>query len=101
VERATRELGGTIAHGNMTLSLISQLSKDILRLSDMKRGLNYGWDKVRFMNPVQVGRRIRLHQRISAVEPRGDGLRIRLECTVEIEGAAKPACVAERLFIAY
>jgi len=101
VERATRELGGTIAHGNMVLSLIAQMGRDVLRLSDMRRGANYSWDRVRFISPVPVGRRIRLRLKILNVEPKSDGQLIKMACTVEIEGEDKPACVAERLLLVY
>ena len=101
VERAGRELGGTIAHGNMTLSLIAQMGRDIFRVTDMVRGVNYGWGRVRFINPVKVGKRIRLRQTIENVRPKEAGLEITMQCTVEIEDEGKPACVAERLLIVY
>lgn len=74
VERARREMpdGKTIAHGFMTLSLIPYLVRSVYAITHRGRGLNYGTNKIRFVNPVQVGDRVRLRQRIKAVE-RGEG----------------------------
>ncbi|MDP3660576.1 MaoC family dehydratase [Phenylobacterium sp.] len=99
VERATREMGGPIAHGYLTLSLIPFLSKGLLNITGVARGINYGSDKVRFTNMVRVGKRVRVRQKLLAVEPRAGGLQLRNEFTVEIEGEDKPACVAETLTI--
>ena len=101
IERATREMGGTIAHGFLTLSLIRLLSDGLLPVTGMKSGLNYGSDKVRFVSPVPVGKRVRLRQRLTAVEPKAGGLMLRRLCTIEIEGADKPALVAEILVVLY
>jgi acyl dehydratase len=101
VERATRELGGTIAHGYLTLSLLPQLGAQILSVSGVARGINYGSDKVRFVSAVRVGARVRLREKMLAVEPKSGGLQMRRECTVEIEGEEKPACIAETLTILY
>src|ERR1700710_763443 len=60
VERATREIGGPIAHGYLTLSLIPFLGADLMRVSGVTRGINYGSDKVRFTNMVRVGKRVRM-----------------------------------------
>lgn len=95
-ERATREIGGTIAHGNLILGLTAMLSKQVFRIAGATRAMNYGWDKVRFPSSVAVGKRIRLHQRIIWAEPRGDRIQIRMRLTIEVEGQDKPACVAER-----
>jgi acyl dehydratase len=101
VERAKREMGGTIAHGYLTLSLIPFLSSGLLDVKGVARGINYGSDKVRFVNMVKVGKRVRLRQKLLGVEPRAGGLQLRNEYTVEIEGEDKPACVAETLTILY
>jgi len=101
VERANREMGGTIAHGYLTLSLIPMFSKDLLRIAGVVRGLNYGSDKVRFVNIVRVGKRVRMRQKLLAIEPRSGGVQLRNECTIEIEGEDKPACVAETLTLLY
>ncbi|MBV9509138.1 MAG: MaoC family dehydratase [Caulobacteraceae bacterium] len=99
VERATKEMGGTIAHGYLTVSLIPGL--DVLEIEGVTRGLNYGSDKVRFTNMVRVGKRVRLKQKLLAAEPKAGGLQLRNECTIEIEGEERPACVAETITILY
>jgi len=101
VERATREIGGPIAHGYLTLSLIPFLSAGMLPVKGVTRGINYGSDKVRFTNMVRVGKRIRLRQKLIGVEPKSGGLQIKNECTIEIEGEARPACVAETMSVIY
>jgi acyl dehydratase len=101
VERATREIGGPIAHGYLTLSLIPFLSAGMLPVKGVTRGINYGSDKVRFTNMVRVGKRIRLRQKLIGVEPKAGGLQIKNECTIEIEGEARPACVAETMSVIY
>jgi acyl dehydratase len=101
VERATREIGGTIAHGYLTLSLIPFLSEGMMPVVGVTHGINYGTDKVRFTSMVRVGKRVRLRQKLIGAEPKAGGLLIRNECTIEIEGEAKPACVAETLAILY
>lgn len=97
VERATREMGGTIAHGYLTLSLVPLLDDQIMEVSGVGRRLNYGSDKVRYVSVVPVGKRIRLRTRILSVEPKSGGLQVKKECTVELEGEAKPACIAETI----
>ncbi len=101
VERATREIGGPIAHGYLTLSLIPYLSSGMLPVKGVTRGINYGSDKVRFTNMVRVGKRVRLRQKLIGVEPKAGGLQIKNECTIEIEGEARPACVAETMSVIY
>jgi acyl dehydratase len=101
VERATREMGGTIAHGYLTLSLIPVLARDIIRITGIGHGVNYGCDKVRFTNMVRAGARVRLRQKMLACEPRGGGLQMKNEAIVEIEGEARPACIAETIAILY
>ncbi len=101
VERATREIGGPIAHGYLTLSLIPYLSMQTVSVEGITRGINYGSNKVRFMNPVKVGKRVRLRQKLAKVEPRAGGLQLTNECTVEIEGETRPACVAETVAVLF
>ena len=101
VDRATREMGGPIAHGYLTLSLIPMLGAQILAVTGVTRGINYGSEKVRFTNMVKVGKRVRMRQKMLAAEPRAGGLQIKNECTIEIEGEERPACVAETLSILY
>ena len=101
VERATREIGGPIAHGYLTLSLIPYLALQTVSVDGVTRGINYGSNKVRFMSPVKVGKRVRLRQKLAKVEPRAGGLQITNECTIEIEGENRPACVAETVAVLF
>ena len=101
VERATREIGGPIVHGYLTLSLIPFLSQGLLPIKNVARGINYGSDKVRFLNMVRVGKRVRLRQKLIGAEPKAGGMQLKNECTIEIEGEEKPACVAETMSILY
>ena len=103
VERARRELpdGKTIAHGLLTLSLVPKLQRSIWTIEKRGRGLNYGYNRVRFTGPVPVGARIRLHQTVKAAEPADGAVRIVFESTVEVEGAGRPALVAETIVLIY
>jgi acyl dehydratase len=103
VQRAKKEMpnGITIAHGYLTLSLLPLLSDQCYRISKRSRGINYGSNKVRFTNPVPAGSRVRLHQKLKAVENIEGGVRIIAEAEVEIEGASRPALVAETISLAY
>jgi acyl dehydratase len=98
--RAT-PFGGTIAHGFLTLSMLSALAMDALpQVEGRTMGVNYGFDKLRFVSPVPAGGRIRGRFRIDAVTPRSPTeFMVRYAVTVEIEGAVKPALVAEWLTI--
>lgn len=91
--------GGTIAHGFLTLSLIASLMPErALVLEGIRMGMNYGFDKVRFLQPVRTGSRIRAHHRLLGLEARGGGRYLtRTEVTIEIEGDDKPALIAEWL----
>ena len=99
VERAKREMPGgkTIAHGYLTLSLVPRLGQTLYRVKHRSRGLNYGSNRVRFTGQVPAGSRIRLRQKIKSVEPGDGGVRITSENTIEVEGAARPALVAETI----
>ena len=101
VERATREIGGPIAHGYLTLSLIPFLSAGMLPVKGVTRGVNYGSDKVRFTSMVRVGKRVRLRQKLIGAEPKAGGMQIKNLCTIEIEGEERPACVAETISVLY
>lgn len=101
VERATKEIGGPIAHGYLTLSLIPMLGAGILRVTGVTRGINYGCDKVRFTGMVRVGKRVRMRQKLLSAEPKSSGLQMKNECTIEIEGEERPACVAETISVIY
>ena len=101
VERATKEIGGTIAHGYLTLSLIPFLSKDICQVQGVSRGINYGLNKVRFTNMVKTGSKIRLSNKLIEVTARAGGLQMTVEVTIEVEGEVRPACVAETVSLLY
>jgi acyl dehydratase len=98
VERAQSEspYGTTVAHGNLTLSMIDGFRPQLLESTGFKLGVNYGWNKVRFPAPVPAGSRIRGSVETLAVEEIGGGWhQITQKWTVEVEGSEKPACVAE------
>jgi acyl dehydratase len=100
VERAKQEMPGgkTIAHGYLLLSLLPKLGAGIYKLSLPTRSINYGSDKVRIVNPVKAGARIRLRQSLIAVEDGAPGAhRITVRQTLEIEGEAKPAMIADTI----
>lgn len=101
IERATREIGGTIAHGYLTLSLVPGLIENLLVVTDSTHNLNYGADRLRFTAPVRVGKRVRARQTIRAVEPRGAGLQLTAEIHVEIEGEDKPALIMDMRTLVY
>jgi acyl dehydratase len=101
VERANREIGGPIAHGFLTLSLIPFLGAGLLKVHGVTRGINYGADKLRFTNMVRVGKRVRLRQKLIGAEPKSGGWQLRMENVVEIEGEDRPALVAESLSLIY
>jgi len=90
--------GRTIAHGFLTLSLLSHLSEKTFGFSDRRMGINYGLNRVRFTSPVPVGSRVRARFALQKYEPiEGNGVQVTWSVTVEIEGAQKPALVAEWL----
>jgi len=101
VERAHREIGGPIAHGLLTLSLLPVLTASAMTFQGVTRGPNYGFDKVRFLSPVPAGARIRSHHVLKAVDPKAGGVCVTQTCTVEIEGADKPALVCDWLGVFY
>ena len=97
-ERATPVYGGTIAHGFLTLSMLVKLTASIpneIPLEGIQMGINYGFEKVRFINPVLSGKRIRASAVTSAVELKGTAVNSTRTITVEIEGEDKPALVAD------
>jgi acyl dehydratase len=101
VKRATAAFGGTIAHGLLTLSLAPPLGQTLIKIVDQGADLNYGFDKVRFLSVVHGGDRVRLWLKILDITPRGEGQLLRMEYSMEIEGKAKPAVVADWLFILF
>jgi acyl dehydratase len=103
VERAKKEMPGgkTIAHGYLTLSLIPWLTGGMLRVEGVTRGINYGSNKIRFTNMVPVGSKVRARQKLVAAEPKSGGMQLTNEVTIEIEGAQRPACVAETISLVF
>ena len=101
VERAEREIGGTIAHGFLTLALLTPLSAETLDFTGVSRRINYGLDRVRFISPVRAGARVRLAHRIVRVEPKAGGLAITRECRIEIENEPRPALSCEWIVLVF
>lgn len=94
--------GVPIAHGFLTLSLLPRFFDSAMEIRRSALGVNYGLNKVRFMSPVPVGSRLRGHMRLVQCDPIDrQGLQLLWEVTVELEGQAKPACVAEILIRRY
>lgn len=97
--------GTTIAHGFLTLSMLAKMSEDVLIAPEgLAMGMNYGFDKIRFLAPVRSGKRVRCHSEIIDIERKDDKrFLLKQAITVEIEGEDKPALIAEwlnMLFIA-
>ena len=99
VEAAATPFGGTVAHGFLTLSLLSPMAYSALpRVKGAAMGINYGFDRVRFLHPVRSGSRVRAHFLLASVVKRSEReLQLTYELTVEIEGAHKPALAANWL----
>ena len=102
-ERAAREspYGGTVAHGFLTLSMLPAMLVNALHMADMKMGINYGLNKVRFPAPVAVGSRVRARMAINAIDDIVGGAQVEWLMTVEREGGDKPVCVAEVVYRYY
>lgn len=96
-ERAAKgPFGKTIAHGNLTFSLINCFLPDLFRGEGMKMAINYGTNRLRFPAPVPVDSRIRATAELVEAEPIGDdAVQTTVRVTIEVEGNAKPACVAD------
>ncbi len=93
---AAGPFGAPIAHGFLTLSLLPMLSEQAFAVDDVRMGVNYGLNRVRFPAPVRVGSRVRGRFVLRAFDPLDDGgVQLLIESTIELEGSAKPACVAE------
>ena len=103
VERAKKEspFGGPIAHGYLTLSLVSALAAQIIEATGFRMGVNYGADKIRFMSPVPVGARVRASATLDEAKQFEGGVQMNLGITMEIENQSKPAMVASILFRRY
>jgi len=101
VEQAKKEIGGTIAHGFLTVSLMPVMAYELMTIEGVSRAINYGFDKLRFTDVVRPGERIRLRQTVKAVEEKAGGVAITRDCVVEIEGKERPALVAEWIGVVY
>lgn len=102
VRAADGPYGGTIAHGYLTLALLIPLFTELLAIGGVTMSVNYGLNKVRFPSPVPVGSKIRLSGVVESVKPvKGDGVEMVVDFTVEIDGSAKPACVAQAVYRHY
>jgi acyl dehydratase len=97
-EKAARgPFGGTIAHGLLTLSLLPHFSHQLYTVGNIAMAINYGYNKVRFINPVKVGARLRARGELSKVDQLDGAVQAMTTITIEIEGAEKPAAVAESI----
>ncbi|MCZ6517537.1 MAG: MaoC family dehydratase [Gammaproteobacteria bacterium] len=98
-DRAARDfpIGSTIAHGYLTLALIPALIDNFVEFVGLERIINYGINKARFKAMVPVGSRVRLRAVLNSARKRAGALQLILNCTVEVEGQAKPACVVETI----
>lgn len=92
---AAGPFGATVAHGFLTLSLVPMLSEAAFTVDDVRMGVNYGLNRVRFAAPVRVGSRVRAHFKLLTFEPLEGGAQLTVQATIELEGSSKPACVAE------
>ncbi|WP_314034527.1 MaoC family dehydratase [Dietzia sp. CH92] len=96
------DLGTTVAHGYLTLSLIPRLSSDLFTFDGVGRAINYGLDRVRFPSYVRPGDRVRARGRVAWTRDASDGGVLGcVHYTIEVEGRNAPACVAESLMIAF
>jgi acyl dehydratase len=93
--------GGPIAHGYLTLAMLIPLFNELLVVQGVSMAVNYGLNKVRFPAPVPVGAKIRLAGRVAEVTEVGGGVQAVLDFTVEVDGGAKPACVAQAVYRFY
>jgi acyl dehydratase len=91
--------GGPIAHGYLTLSLMTHFLDSAVAVTDASMLVNYGADKLRFTGPVRVGSKVRLTGTIGAVEPKAGGRLVQFDAKVEVDGAERPALVAGILFL--
>jgi acyl dehydratase len=93
--------GTTVAHGYLSLSMLPYFVSQVLNVSDVRMGINYGTEKIRFTAPVPVGSQVRLKARLLSSERRGEGVLYRLGVEVEIKDAEKPALVGEVLYLVF
>jgi acyl dehydratase len=93
--------GTTVAHGYLTLSMLPYFVSQVLNVTDVRMGINYGTEKIRFTAPVPVGSQVRLNATLRDSERRGEGVLYRLGIEVEIKDSEKPALVGEVLYLVF
>ena len=98
---ASGPFGGAIAHGYLTLSLAPVLLNKVIRVDNMKFGVNYGCNKVRFPSPVPVGSDLRMGVTVAAVDDVEGGVQVTFDMVMEVKDAPKPACVAQVVYRYY
>ncbi|MHC5795909.1 MaoC family dehydratase [Lacisediminihabitans sp. FW035] len=96
---AAGPFGGTIAHGYLTLSLLAPLTAQLLDVKEVRMAINYGLDRVRFLQPVRSGSRVRASASVTSAEAVGLGVRVGVKMTVEIDGESTPALVADTIVL--
>jgi acyl dehydratase len=94
---ASGPFGTTIAHGYLTLSLVNKFLPQLIAVTEISMGVNYGCDRVRFPSPVKVGARIRGRGEVISVEEVNGGQQVVVRITVEIENENRPACVVDTI----
>jgi acyl dehydratase len=93
--------GTTVAHGYLTLSMLPYFVSQVLNVTDVRMGINYGTEKIRFTAPVPVGSQVRLKATLRDSERRAEGVLYRLGIEVEIKDSEKPALVGEVLYLVF
>jgi acyl dehydratase len=93
--------GGCVAHGYLTLALANLFLPQLVHYEQLRMGVNYGCNKVRFPAPVKVGARVRGRGRIVGVEASGEGVLVTVRISVEVEGSERPGCVADTVSLLY
>jgi acyl dehydratase len=96
---ASGPFGATVAHGYLTLALLPTLTEGLLEIGGVRMAVNYGLDKVRFLQPVPVGSRLRARSEVMSVDESQQGYRVGMKVTVEIEGSDRPALVADTIVL--
>ena len=97
VRAAAGPFGATIAHGFLTLSLLPEMTASAITISDVRMGVNYGLNRVRFTAPVLVGSRLRGRFKLLSFDPIEGGAQLTIEVSIQREGSAKPVCIAESI----
>lgn len=90
--------GGTVAHGQLTLSLLIPMWSRLIEVREVKSKVNYGLNRVRFPAPVPAGSKVRLRATLAAVDPVPSGVQITVDAVIEREGGDRPVCVAQAIF---